>query len=446
MSLFKGWFPNYQQNQDIVLIFSLIMLGNSLAQKVAEIASISSFLNNVGVAQFLVVLIISSVISIGITGVQSLLIDRFNRLQIISGITIFLGLSFTILRLLFLMGTPGWLNYSLFYLLSDQQFTSFPLIFWVFANDMFEMSEAKQVFPIITSFSFWGSLIGIGIAAISPRILNYFGIPLEEVLTLNAIIYLILFILIRLGLRKVNLHKKTIRLESLKDSVSEGWEFIQQVPAFRYLAISGLAIIICENILDFHFFAISESFFQDAGSYQTFLGIFTLVRVVAYLAIQTFIVQKLMNNFSLKNLFMVMPISSFLGIISALALPGISGSILSVSLQKLPQYTLDDVAKKSFQGFVPEEKRGRVSAFMDSYLVAAGAILGALITGIVILGGQFLGFPDQVSYIYLGLALLVAAIATFTGAKLRIHYESSLLNWRLKRRKRSKNILDKLDF
>jgi MFS family permease len=143
---------------------------------------------------------------------------------------------------------------------------------------------------------------------------------------------------------------------------------------------------------------------------------------------------------------MVMPISSFLGIISALALPGISGSILSVSLQKLPQYTLDDVAKKSFQGFVPEEKRGRVSAFMDSYLVAAGAILGALITGIVILGGQFLGFPDQVSDIYLGLALLVAAIATFTGAKLRIHYESSLLNWRLKRRKRSKNILDKLDF
>jgi ATP/ADP translocase len=276
------------------------MLGNSLAQKVAEIASISSFLNNVGVAQFLVVLIISSVISIGITGVQSLLIDRFNRLQIISGITIFLGLSFTILRLLFLMGTPGWLNYSLFYLLSDQQFTSFPLIFWVFANDIFEMSEAKQVFPIITSFSFWGSLTGIGIAAISPRILNYFGIPLEEVLTLNAIIYLILFILIRLGLRKVSLHKKTIRLESLKDSVSEGWEFIQQVPAFRYLAISGLAIIICENILDFHFFAISESFFQDAGSYQTFLGIFTLVRVVAYLAIQTFIVQKLMNNFSLK--------------------------------------------------------------------------------------------------------------------------------------------------
>ena len=445
MFSFKRWLPSRPEEAILVLLFGLVLLGNSLAQKVAEIASISSFLSDVGVSQFLIVLIISSIISLATTGVQSLLIDRFSRIHLIGGITIFLGLSFICLRLLFLLGTPKWLNYSLFYLLSDQQLTSFPLVFWVFANDAFEVAQTKRLFPLISSFGLWGSLIGIGIAAISPRILKPLGIPLEEILTLNSLIYLAIFLAVWIGLKKSSSRPTNQRVESLWETFSEGWEFIHGVPVFRYLALSGLAAIICENIIDFRFFVVSESFFQDAGSYQTFLGLFSLARVIAYLTIQTFLIPRLIRNFHLKSIFMILPCASFLGILTTLTIPGISGGVLAVSLQKLPQYTLDDVAKKSFQGLVPEERRGRVSAFMDSYLVAGGAIVGASLTGIAILIGRKLDVYQDF-YIYLSIGLIVSVAAIMGSIRLKTVYDSSLLNWRLKRRRRSKDVLSKLDF
>lgn len=440
----KRWLPSRQEEVFPVFIFGLVLLSNALAQKVAEIASISSFLNDVGVPQFLIVLTVSSFISIATTGILSLLIDRFTRIHLICGVTVLLGISFACLRFLFLIDAPNWLNYSFFYLLADQQFTCFPLIFWVLANDTFEMSQAKRLFPLIASFGFWGNLIGIGIASLSPPILTALGIPLEEVLTLIIFIYCFIFLLIWMGLRRFSVRQTRQKLNTFWETFSEGWEFIQEVPVFRYLALTGLAVITCENIIDFRFFVVSEAFFQNTGTYQTFFGLFTLARMIAYISLQTFLIPKIIKSVDLKNIFMVLPCASLLGVLSAIAIPGIGGGITAVSLQKIPQYTLDDVAKKSFQGLVPEEKRGRVSAFMDSYLVAGGAILGAVLTGATLLISQQLRLI-QAFYLYLGIALIVAAVAIVGSMRLRTVYDSSLLNWRLKRRKRG-SILDKLDF
>jgi len=54
------------------------LFSNALAQKVSEISSLSNFLIDVGPPQFLVVLIVSSLISILMTMLQSLLVDRFD--------------------------------------------------------------------------------------------------------------------------------------------------------------------------------------------------------------------------------------------------------------------------------------------------------------------------------------------------------------------------------
>ncbi len=46
----------------LLLVLGFVLFSNSLAQKVSEIASISNFLSNVGPPQFLIVLIISSIL------------------------------------------------------------------------------------------------------------------------------------------------------------------------------------------------------------------------------------------------------------------------------------------------------------------------------------------------------------------------------------------------
>jgi len=182
---------------------------------------------------------------------------------------------------------------------------------------------------------------------------------------------------------------------------------------------------------------VSGGAIADAGAYQTFLSLFTLGRTVAYLGIQTFITQRLIANLPLKDLFLIQPVSSLLGASTMLAAPGLGGAIAGLSLQKLPQYSIDETARKAFAGLVPEERRGRVSLFLDSYLVSLGSILGALITGTILLMGR-LGWGDRLPshLLYLGVAGLMALLSLWAVLQMRAVYDKSLLNWRLKRRQR----------
>ena len=45
-------------------------------------------------------------------------------------------------------------------------------------------------------------------------------------------------------------------------------------------------------------------------------------------------------------------------------------------------YWVDIPARKAFEGLVPDERRGRVSAFLDGMLYSLGAVLGAMLLGV----------------------------------------------------------------
>ena len=147
----------------------------------------------------------------------------------------------------------------------------------------------------------------------------------------------------------------------------------------------------------------------------------------------------------MKDVFFIKPISVLIGALSTILQPGIVGSVLGVVLLRLPQYTVDESSHKAFQALVPEERRGRVSIFMDSYLYCAGVIVGCLLTGGIVLVGILSGSASYF-YVYLGLAVVASCIAIWAVSRMRAVYDASLLNWRLKRRQRGKSVLDKLDF
>jgi ATP:ADP antiporter, AAA family len=446
MEIFLNRLWNLQPGElRLVLTLGFALLGNSLAQKVTEIASISHIVTDVGVPQLLIVLVISSGISLVMTGIQSLLVDRFNRVTLLCTIGFGLAVAFVVLRLLFILRAPIWLNYGLGYLLSEQQFTFFPLVFWVLANDMFEVAQTKRLFPLLASWGLIGNLIGIMVTAISPKVFTELQLLPEELLMLNILLYLLIYFLLVRGLPSTNMRTVRYTTDSIQETLAEGREFIREIPAFRYLTLSILTVIICETIIDFRFYVVLESTFKTVNHYQVFFSLFTLSRVIAYLAIQSFLTQRIIAAIHLKNTFLLTPFTSLAASICTIAIPGLTGTVLGVAVQKLPQYTIDETARKTFQGFVPEERRGRVSLFMDSYLIAIGSTIGAVLIGITILIGNYLKIP-QFFYAYLSIAIVSALVASIAALKMRSVYDASLLNWRLRRRQRGKSILDKLDF
>lgn len=429
----------------IVLALGFILLTNALAMQISYVVSISGFLSEQGAAQIPLVWIADMVLILLLTGISSLIVDRYNRVRLMGAISIALALIFSLLRLMFFARLPGWLNYSLLYLIAEQQWQFFPLVFWVLANDIFDMVQAQRLFPLIAAGNLFGQTLGLGITAATPALTTGLGISSHDLLTLNVAIYALSSLVIALGLRGVRIRQTSFKRETVRETMTEGWGFVQEVPAFRYLMMAALALTICDTIIEFHFLAISEMTFPETASYQTFYSLYRLGVILAATAIQGFLTSRVIKKVGLKNAFFALPLALLSGALWAIALPGIASSVGAMVLLKLTRDTIDESSRKSFQALVPEERRGRVSLFMDSYPVAIGTIVGAAgVAGIVALGQMV----DNARYpvAYLGIAAVTAWFAVWAITRMHRVYDSSLLNWRLKRRQRGGHMLDKLDF
>jgi len=442
-----------EQEKQLTATLCALLLSNAIAQKLSEIVSVSSFLSNVGVSQILWVWMLDGALLILVTGLQSLLIDKYSRLKIIQSVVLGLAFSFVVLQILFWANAPLWLTQSLLYLVSQQQWMTFPLIFWIFTNDLLSLSQTKRLMPRIASFGFLGSFIGIGIAALSSLLFRFFSVPEEWVITFNTVtnisIYLAIYACLKFQISKYRVRQVTYTVEPLYQSVIEGWKFICGVELFRYLSISVLCIVICETIIEFRFLLISSDLFDNQYAYQSFYSIYLSARAMLESCTSTFLTKAVIGHLGLKAVFIIQPLFSCLAAIVMLSTSSFIGSIAGVFLQKNPQYSLDEPARKALQGLVPEERRGRVSIFVDSYLIGAGGILGsAVVLGILGISarlnrGSSLG--DLTSPYYLWVAFFCACIACLLALRMRKAYDNSMLNWRLKRRSRNSNVLDMLD-
>jgi hypothetical protein len=430
----------------LVLALGVLLLANSVAQPLAEITAVANFLPEVGVNNILLVWIVDALLAFVITGGQSLIIDRFSRKGLMQGLCAVLAAVFGLLWLLFVLGAPAWLNYGLLYLVAQQQWLVFPMVFWVLANDVLDMAQAKRLFPLMASLGFVGRLAGIGLALLWPGMMAQLGLPAQSVLLFCVVVYLAALLVALTGLRRTRVRHTAYRAESVRETLAEGWDFVREVPLFRFLAVVTLALIMCETFLEFHFLAVTERTFNTAASYQMFYSLYRLGLTVASIVVQAFLTSRIIGRVGLKNAFLILPIAALAGAAWMMAAAtSIVSAVGGVVLQKLPQFTIDESARKSFQSLVPEERRGRVSVFIDSYLYSAASIAGSLITGAIVFIGLRLGLP-QYYYGYLAAAVAAAGIGLWAALRLRQVYDSSLLNWRLKRRERRSSVLDKLQF
>jgi ATP:ADP antiporter, AAA family len=429
----------------LVLALGFLLFCNSLAVEISYVVSVSGFLSEVGVYQFLWVFGISYSLILLMLAFQSLIVDRFDRKRLMRRIIIGFAVAFIVLRCLFLGGAPPWLTYSLFYVLTEQQWLLFPLIFWVLANDLVGTSQAKRLFPLIAGLGFVGKFAGVSIATLAPSLFERWHLNNHALLSINILMYIAAYAIAKTPLKRWPLRNITHKSEPLKETLTEGWGFIQEVPAFRYLVISLLALAICDTLIEFRFFSTTEAVFPEATQFQTFYGTYRLMMILSAWALQSFATSRILNGIGLKNSFLIMPIAMFVGLALMTLMPGLPSGVGAILLARLSWDTLDESARKSFQSLVPEERRGRVSLFMDGYLLALGTLLGSLITGIVVFLGRAFAY-DQSFYIYLGIGLTLALIAFVAILQMRQVYDRSLLNWRLKRRQRSKTVLDRLNF
>ena len=401
----KKKFLNLQPGEaGIVFVLGFALLANALAMQVSGIVSISGFLNSGGPNGILIVLLVDYAFILLTGALQTLVIDKFERTKLIKWISLLFAFLFIVLRMMFVFGSPEWLNYSFMYILSEQQFILFPLVFWVLANDIFKIAQAKRLFPLISGFNFVGKLIGIGVSLISPTLFPKLGINPEEILTLNILVYLLAFLVLWGGLRKVKIRKTVVQTETLRETLREGWKFLLDVPSFKYMMYAIVGLAVADTLIEFRFLVVTDLAYQDQASYQQFFSTYRLIITLVSLAVQAFVTGLLIKKMQLKNTFLFFPIASLLGVIGMIFMPGVGVGIAAMAGVKLIRDTINESGRKSFQGLVPEERRGRVSTLMESYLPAIGTMLASALGILVIYLGELVGYESILIYIYMGIA------------------------------------------
>jgi MFS family permease len=442
-NLLSKLFRLHPEEAGVVLVMAFVLLLNALARQINGIVAISGLITDGGVNSVLVVWLVDYVVILLSGGLQTLIVDRVDRLTLMRAASVILAIVFTMTRLMFTFHLPGWFNYGVLYILSEQQFVFFPLVFWVLANDIFDMAQAKRLFPFIASWNFVGVILGSLFSALVPGLFQQWNIPAEDVLLLNVLLYLVSFLLLFFGLNAIKIRPTAVKKETFKENLTEGIDFVRNVPSFRYLMIAILILAACDVVIEFRFLAISDMAFPLAGDYQRFYSLYRMFVTILAFVLQSTITSRILDRVTLKNSFFFFPAIVVIGGLGMMIMPGIGMAVFAMAGLKLIRDTVDETSRRSFEALVPEERRGRVSTFMNSYLPAIGTILSCLLTGGFVWVGEAYHL-DFVVYIYLGFAVLAGGVAIAAIFQMRKVYDSSLMNWRLKRRQRSTSIFDKL--
>ncbi|MEZ4869548.1 MAG: hypothetical protein R3C14_49950 [Caldilineaceae bacterium] len=418
---------------------------NSLVLESNEVIATSGFVSHVGVQHISWIWALDMLVVMLTAALYSLIVDRTNRVVLTMRLFGLFSLLYLGFYGLFQIENLAWLTYPLLTILNDQQWSLFGLLIWALASDTFSTAQSKRLFPLLAMSVIVGSIAGNSAVAGVSQLLQERGdwLLLFNAMLMGALALVVLWFQYRGKL--IATVRAAGHTDHLLDILHEGFVFVQDVPMFRYLALAMIPAGLAYNTLEFHLLYTLST--MDAVMLQTTYGLFKSVTAVSLLLIQAFVTTRLLNHLGLRRIFVFLPIILLVGLSSALLLPAFAIFVANY-LSRVTLQGIDEPARQTLKNLVPDERRGRVSAFLNGYLYPIGSILGCIQIGLImqlVRHGTITATIGQWSY--LTISILCMIFALWSALQICQHYDASLLNWRLDRRKRRSSIpnLDLLD-
>jgi ATP/ADP translocase len=375
----------------------------------------------------------------------ALVVDRFKRgILALCIFTVFCPI-YLGLYVLSTQPFPAWVFYSLLTVVSDQQWLLLPLLVWSLASDVFATAAAKRIFPILGSVALIGAIVGNSIAA---AVAQWLDAQSTVLLLFNAGLVLGATGILAVTMRYMSHHaRQSTSANGVIETLVEGWMFIVEVPIFRYLAAGLILLGACFTVIEFQFLVDVAVAFSNPSDLQSFYGLFKSISVATLLLIQSVVTGKLLNRTGFKSIFLFFPSAVLIGLLLTLIGPNLFGVIIGNYIVRVILLGIDQPARKAFQGLVPDERRGRVSAFLDGFVYPIGAVVGSVMIGLILLAAEYrIVTPSIGRLIYLGVACVAGVMALWAALQFRASYDTSMLNWRLQGRRKGAGILADIEF
>lgn len=422
---------------------------NSLVLGVLDVVAVSGFIENLNTRNLPWLWVVEMLLGLGFSGFYLQSIDRIGRRTLVNWLLGGLAVLYLFFAVLFMLGVSTIITFPLLYLIYTQQAIVFPMAFWNLAGDVFSLVEARRIFPWLASGEMIGRLIGYALFSLPglvglTRLETFLSTSPHLLLIGSAALFMIALILSSRREVADREERAAAPARSLAESFSEAFETVRQVPLFRHLAITSTLEWAALIILWFLFYQALDNQSAQAGSFALGYSLFNIAYLVVPLAMQWRLTGYLLKTVRPSDVPLGLPLATLAGVLLGLFMKNDAGMVLAIFLPMVTYNAWDLPALQAIQNLVPEERRGRVRALLNNYSYALGIILGSILLGGLLLFEKMLSLA-LFRLLALMLVLIIALGAVTSALWARATYEESLLSWRLNRRQRASDLLDKLE-
>lgn len=207
-----------------------------------------------------------------------------------------------------------YINVSIFAVLTTSQF-------WIFANLVYNVREAKRLFGFIGAGAIAGGIFGGYLTSIlAPIIGNQGLIAIAAILILGCVP--ILQSVWKIRVKKLNIYvRKQLRESNRNASYRSSFKLITNSKHLTYLAsIVGIGVIMAK-LVDFQFSDFANRAIPDSDELASFFGFwFSSFNVVA-LILQLFFTNRILSYVGVTSTLLILPLSIALGCLLFLTFP-----------------------------------------------------------------------------------------------------------------------------
>jgi len=249
---------------------------------------------------------------------------------------VFLFISLGLLTVANFSYSSTWLSFLLLAWVSPFLFIK-NVCFWGIASRLFNISQGKKVFGIISSGEVLSNVIGFLFIPFLLGLLNLTGLLVISVLAVAICVAIVVFLT-----RKYNdkFHRNT------GDS-STATSYIPASPGdnfFMLMVISSSLPVFVFYFIDYMFFSVAGDQFGDAGSLASFMGYFLATVSVLELILKSVVFNRMVTVYGLKtgllSLYAALIISTVLAILVGAWGDGPSVFFSAIALSKLLERSL----------------------------------------------------------------------------------------------------------
>lgn len=407
-----------------------------LAGLLAEVVAAAQTLSLAGPNAMLLVFPLGGVGLIALALLQYRFVDAKARLPVLRGATLGYAAIMAVTLVMLLTSVAPAFAAIVSWIMADQLNFLLPLLIWSLAADEFNVAEGRKIFGWIVTWSYVGQVAGLFIATAAAPVLGATGIPLPWLLVLVPLLLGFVGVWLPKKMQGSSAATGLAREEDLPTALKSAWEFVDGVPVWREMLIGSVLVFVAGMTVFIGFLADSERLLDaDAERLQLLYGGVSLVAFIICWVIQVFFAEKLLEKWGIPGVLLVLPVAVIAaGVVLAVGsmLQWLPLVALALIAWQIPRWSIDENARRAALALVPDERRTRVSFIVDLGPVALGLILSGPVAAIGLLTGQY--------WVVGAAAALLGVLGLPWLLKVRTGWEDSLLNWRLRRRKKSRGL------